>query len=208
MKSPWLDIALSDYEGHMALPEVAQAALLADVFAEQLEIHHPRSLAMLGCAGGNGFDRIAPEVTRRVVGVDLNGRYLDEVRARYENRFECLELVEGDLQTQAVAFARVDLVYAALILEYVDVQATLRRMRDFLHPGGVLVAVVQLPSADLPAVTPSRYSSLEALEAVMRLIAPKDLQVLAESKGLRQLSTAPRQAQNGKQFQVQVFQAR
>ena len=208
MKSPWLDIALSDYEGHMALPEIGQAALLADVLARQLEIHQPRSLAMLGCAGGNGFDRIAPEVTRRVVGVDLNGRYLDEVRARYETRFKRLELVEGDLQTSAVAFTRVDLVYAALILEYVDVEATLRRMRDFLNPGGVLVTVVQLPSADLPAVTPSRYSSLAALEAVMRFIAPKDLQALAESKGLRQLSTATRQTQSGKQFQVQVFQAR
>ena len=208
MKSPWLDIALSDYEGHMALPEIGQAALLADVLARQLEIHQPRSLAMLGCAGGNGFDRIAPEVTRRVVGVDLNGRYLDEVRARYETRFKRLELVEGDLQTSAVAFTRVDLVYAALILEYVDVEATLRRMRDFLNPGGVLVTVVQLPSADLPAVTPSRYSSLAALEAVMRFIAPKDLQALAESKGLRQLSTATRQTQGGKQFEVQVFQAR
>ena len=48
MKNPWLGISLSDYEGHMASPEVAQAPLLADVFAQQLEIHNPRSLAMLG----------------------------------------------------------------------------------------------------------------------------------------------------------------
>ena len=90
MKNPWLDIPLSDYEGHMALPEVAQAQLLADVFAAQLEINKPRSLAMLGCAGGNGFERIDPEVTRRVVGVDLNGRYLHEVCARFGTKFERL----------------------------------------------------------------------------------------------------------------------
>jgi hypothetical protein len=41
MKNPWLDIPLSDYEGHMALPEVAQAQLLADVFSAQLEINKP-----------------------------------------------------------------------------------------------------------------------------------------------------------------------
>jgi SAM-dependent methyltransferase len=163
---------------------------------------------MLGCAGGNGFECIAPEVTRRVVGVDLNGRYLHEVRARFGTKFERLELVEDDLQTHAVAFTPVDLVYAALILEYVDVEVTLRRMRDFLNPGGVLVTVVQLPSADLPAVTPSPFPSLEALEAVMQFVAPKDLRAIAESNGLRQLSSATRQTQTGKQFQGQVFQAR
>lgn len=81
-------------------------------------------------------------------------------------------------------------------------------MREFLNPGGVLVTVVQLPSADLPAVTRSPYRSLEALEAVMQFVAPNDLRAIAESNGLRQLSSATRQTQTGKQFQVQVFQAR
>ena len=163
---------------------------------------------MLGCAGGNGLERIAPDMTRRVVGVDLNGRYLDQVRARFGTRFEQLELVEGDLQTSAVAFTPVDLVYAALILEYVDVEATLGRMRDFLNPVGVLVTVVQLPSADLPAVTPSPYRSLEVFESVMQFVAPKALRATAERNGLRQLSSATRQTPAGKQFQMQVFQAR
>ncbi len=208
MRNPWLDIPLSDYEGHMRLPEIAQAQLLADVFEEQLAIHKPRSLAMLGCAGGNGLERIAPDMTRRVVGVDLNGRYLDQVRARFGTRFEQLELVEGDVQTTAVAFKPVDLVYAALILEYVKVDVTLRRMRDFLNRSGVLVTVVQLPSAALPAVTASPYPSLEALAVLMQFVAPKDLSTIAESNGLRQISSAPRQTPAGKQFQVQVFQAR
>jgi hypothetical protein len=67
MRSPWLDIALADYEGHMGLPEVAQAELLADVFGALLVEHAPRSVAILGCAGGNGFGRISPAVTDRVV---------------------------------------------------------------------------------------------------------------------------------------------
>ncbi|MBO0754716.1 MAG: hypothetical protein J2P54_02575 [Bradyrhizobiaceae bacterium] len=28
--SPWLDIRLADYEGHMALPEIAQSQMLVD----------------------------------------------------------------------------------------------------------------------------------------------------------------------------------
>jgi hypothetical protein len=51
MKNPWLGIALSDYEAHMALPEVGQAQMLADVFAGHLDIRRPGSLAVIGCAG-------------------------------------------------------------------------------------------------------------------------------------------------------------
>lgn len=157
---------------------------------------------------GDGFDRIVAEETRRVVGVDLNRQYLNEVRNRFAAKFEQMELVEGDVQTSAVAFKPVDLVYAALILEYVKVEVTLRRMRNFLNHSGVLVTVIQLPSAVLPAVTPTPYPSLEALAALMQFVAPKDLSTSAESNGLRQLSSAPRQTPAGKQFQVQVFQAR
>ncbi len=207
MKNPWLDIALADYEGHMSSPGVAQARLLADIFAEQLDIHKPRSLAVLGCAGGNGFERIASDITRRVVGVDLNGEYLNAVRVRFGTGFGQLELVEGDIQAATVAFAPVDLVYASLILEYVDVASTLRRVRDVLNPGGAFVTVVQLPAVHLPAVTLSPYTSLQVLEAVMRFVAPEDLRAAAEHNGLRQLSAATRQTPPGKRFEVQVFRA-
>ncbi len=32
LRDPWLQVPLAEYEGHMALPEVAQAQLLADGF--------------------------------------------------------------------------------------------------------------------------------------------------------------------------------
>src|SRR5215471_2772409 len=65
MSSPWMKIPLADYEGHMSLPQVAQAALLADLFSLVLERYLPVSVAVLGCAGGKSFDRINPAVTRR-----------------------------------------------------------------------------------------------------------------------------------------------
>ena len=67
--NPWLTIPLADYEAHMALPQVGQAQLLADLFAAELHARSPSSVAVLGCAGGNGFER-APS-TLRVVGVDV-----------------------------------------------------------------------------------------------------------------------------------------
>ncbi len=58
MRDPWLDIPLADYEGHMALPYVAQAQLFSGLFAEALQEFSPESVALLGCAGGNGFEAL------------------------------------------------------------------------------------------------------------------------------------------------------
>lgn len=148
MTNPWLDLPLADYEGHMAHPGVARSPLLADVFAQHLNFFRPQSAAVIGCAGGNGFERIDWTTTRRVVGVDLNGRYLEQVRRRFqtdverldlvferrEPAFEHLELIEGDILTNAVEFDPVDLVYAALVFEYVDVGDTCQ-IASFSEPG-------------------------------------------------------------------------
>ena len=65
MTNSWLQkLPLPEYEAHMAHPRVAQAVLLCDVFAEMLDTHVPGSVAVLGCAGGNGFERISPEATK------------------------------------------------------------------------------------------------------------------------------------------------
>lgn len=80
--NPWLEIPLADYEGHMALPEVAQAAYLADTLERLVKDHAPQSVAVIGCAGGNGFDRLARTKVPRVVGADINPAYLAEAKRR------------------------------------------------------------------------------------------------------------------------------
>lgn len=72
MSSPWLEVPLEDYEGHMLAPEVAQLPVLADLFAQALALRRPTSVAVLGVAGGNGLDRVDPALTKRVVGFDCN----------------------------------------------------------------------------------------------------------------------------------------
>jgi hypothetical protein len=74
--NPWLTIPLADYEAHMALPQVGQAQLLADLFAAELRARSPASVAVLGCAGGNGFEH-APAALR-VVGIE----HLAQIAAR------------------------------------------------------------------------------------------------------------------------------
>jgi hypothetical protein len=86
MNSPWLDVPLADYEGHMALPGIEQAQLLSDIFSGVLEQYSPRSVAVIGCAGGNGFERISSGISR-VVGVDLNPQFIAETETRFGGRF-------------------------------------------------------------------------------------------------------------------------
>jgi SAM-dependent methyltransferase len=139
--------------------------------------------------------------------VDLNGLYLQEARNRFGKTFRALELVEGDIQNDAIAFDPVELIYAALMLEYVNVDATFSQLHRLLSPGGTLVTVIQLSNAAIPAVTPSPDSSLQSLESIMRFIAPEFLPEVARRNGLTQTASSTRQAPGGKCFQVQTFRA-
>jgi hypothetical protein len=132
MANPWLDVPLADYEGHMAWPGIEQAQMLSDIFANALEQFSPKSVAVLGCADGNGFDRI-PSSVSRVVGVDINPRYIAESARRFDGRFESLELIVGDIQSDAFAFAPVEFLFAGLVLEYVNVKTTIARTRSMVN---------------------------------------------------------------------------
>jgi hypothetical protein len=206
MKNPWLDIPLEDYEGHMALPQVAQAQMLAQVFEDALNRYLPASVAVLGCAGGNGFDRIPSATTHRVVGIDLHPAYVRRARERYHGRIPGLQLLAGDALAADLVFPPVRLVFAGLFFEYVDLAAALSRIRRcMLSPGGMLVSVVQLPSARVPEVTPSPYTRLGTLAAVMRLVSPDGLAKLAADNDFSLIEDRTVVAGGGKRFQVQDF---
>jgi hypothetical protein len=202
-ENPWLTIPLADYEAHMALPHVGQARLLADLFAAELEARSPSSVAVLGCAGGNGFEH-APGALR-VVGIDVNADYVAAARARFAHRLPRLELHVADLEHDALALEPVELVFAALVLEYVEPGAALARIREWLAPGGTLTTVLQLPSADVGEITPSPFASLARLAPRLRLVTPERLAELAARSGLRALESRTVAASGGKRFAVQSF---
>ena len=96
MTNPWLQIPLSDYEAHMALPHVRQAQLLSSIFGSALDTYTPRSIALLGCAGGNGLEQLEGRELGRVVAVDINPAYVEHVRTRWHGRIAGLDLVVGE----------------------------------------------------------------------------------------------------------------
>lgn len=203
MRNPWLDVPLADYEAHMAAPGIEQAQLLADTLASAVARTSTSSLAVLGCAGGNGFERIPRDI--RVVGVDINPAYIADAKTRFANRFAKLQLIAGDIQDLEASFVPVDLIYAGLILEYVDLEKVVARTRSMLTSAGRLVTVLQLPSASHEPVSPSPYQSMHILGTVMRFVPPSRLKQVAEAHGYAQLDSLTITSRSGKEFQVQEF---
>jgi len=71
---------------------------------------------VLGIAGGNGLDHVDPNITKRVVGLDGNPLYLDEVRRRYAGKY-VLGLYRVDLAAEPVDMEPLQLVHAALVFD-------------------------------------------------------------------------------------------
>jgi len=205
--TPWREIPLADYEGHMALSEVGQADYLANTLERLVREYAPRSVAVIGCAGGNGFGRLADLEVPRVVGIDINPAFLAEAKRRYAGALQCLELVCCDIASAGCPFEPVEFIFAALIFEYTSVPASLASLRMSLRPGGHVAAVLQLPHASIGVVTPSPFTSLAKLGPVLRLIPPVEFQQDAEQAGFRLKSSLAHVLPSGKAFQEILLDA-
>jgi len=205
MRNPWLDIPLADYEAHMALPTIGQSTMIADELGALISTYSPRSVAVIGCAGGNGFDRLLGAGVGRVAGIDINPDYIAQARRRYAGLIPGLELHIADIQSCASLFDPVDLIYIALVLEHVDAPRTMNVLRHHCKPGGALAVLSQLPHGTMTNVSPSPYASLKLLAPAMRLISPEELQRLAQQAGFSPAHSRVISSSGGKHFRVDEF---
>jgi hypothetical protein len=205
MSNTWLDIPLDDYEGHMSLPAVGQAQMIAEQLAHAIKRWTPTSIAVIGCAGGNGLDRISGSRVERVVAVDVNPDYIERTRDRYAKRLQGLELICADVQSESLIYDAVEFTYAALLFEYVGLPSTLKTLKRNSRPGAILTAVLQLPHSSVPAISPSPYSSLGDLATAMTLVAPEKLCHAAEHVGFTVADSTVLELSSGKRFRVQNF---
>ncbi len=205
MSNPWLGIPLDDYEGHMSLPTVGQAQMMAEQLDRAIERWSPTSIAVIGCAGGNGLDKIPGRTIERVVAVDVNPDYIERARARHAQRLRRLELVCADVESESLLYDPVDLTYAALLFEYVGVLATLRTVKRNSRPNAALTTVLQLPHLTIPGVSPSPYKSLGSLASALTLVAPETLCRAAADVGFAAADSTIIELPSGKRFCVQNF---
>ena len=203
--NPWLSIPLEDYEGHMASPNVRQLQYLSRVFGELLGEFEPESVAVLGVAGGSGLERVDPRRVKRVVGVDINPAYLDLARSRHGERLPGLELVCGDIASCELPHSYFDLVYAALVFEYLDPAVVVERIAEWLAPGGVAGALLQLPSASCGTVSETPFQSVRVLEPHIRLVDPAVLRALFARRGFDEIRSGTETLEGGKRFFLGIY---
>jgi SAM-dependent methyltransferase len=205
MKNPWLRIPASDYEAHMALPEVAQAQVLSNLMASALIEYTPMSLAVVGCSTGNGFEHINTARTRRVVGIDINPGYLKILETRFSGRIPRLELIHADITASDFYIDPVSMVFAGLVFEYVDVLCALRNIVRCLATGGIFLSILQEASTESAPVTATRYKSLERLSPIMNLVSPTEFSNMCGSIGLQEIRTDRIPLKKGKAFFVGFY---
>jgi SAM-dependent methyltransferase len=205
MRSPWQEIPLEDYEAHMSLPSVGQAGMLADQLAQLIERHAPASVAVIGCAGGNGLERIDSTRVERVVAIDVNPEYVAAAELRHAGRLANLDCRCADVQSETLTFDPVELIYAALVFEYVDVAATLATLKRNLKPGGTAAVILQLRHSDQHVVSASPYKSLDKLIPALKLVEPDELRSYASAAGFTVGSSNRIDLPSGKQFWLQIF---
>lgn len=207
LSQPWLSVPLRDYEAHMNSHPVAQLGALSELFGEALRERQPRSVAILGIAGGNGLERIDPAVTSRVCGIDINPEYLETVRQRHAG-LTGLDLHCLDLAAQRAAIAPFEMVHAALIFEHAGLDGCLDNAVDLVAPGGVLSVVLQLPSATEPAVGSSTVASVQAHRDSFHFVDCAELGRELERRGFHFVRSVQRPVASGKAFWMGLFRRR
>ncbi len=200
--NPWYEVPLEDYESHMAQASVGQATMLADEFEHAVRVSRPRSVAVLGCAGGNGFERAASADVQRLVGIDINQSYLTRAAERFTAEFPTLELQCLDLGGTMPSMAPVDLVYGGLVFEYLDVRIALGNIRGLSRPGSRLVAVLQQPSASFGALSPTRFATLDELATIFTYVDADDFVDVASAYRFQELNRRVVSLASGKAFSV------
>lgn len=206
MRNPWLGVPLSQYEQHMSSGRVAQLGVLSDLFAEVLRRCRPKSVAILGIAGGNGLDHIDSSHTRRVIGIDLNPTYLEAVRRRYSS-LPGLDLLCADLSEELPNLEPVQLVHAALIFEHAGIGRCLENAISMVAPDGNLSFVLQLPADSGEPEFASRYSSVRNLKSHFSLVSPVSLCQSLGDRGFQMACKTARPLPGGKGFWMGIFSA-
>ena len=203
--NPWTVVQAGDYEKHMGPEGVDQLAPLSAIFQEVYLATQPDRVLLLGCATGNGLEHVNPAVTQKATGVDVNLQYLGIARQRFMHLGTKLELFCSEAEKFRAAPGSFDLIHAALIFEYLHPEPLVRRIAEWLAPGGTCCAVVQLPGGESP-VAPSK--PMQIIEKAMKLVPPDELTRLFEHYGLARKRTRTVPLKHGKSLWVGVFGGR
>jgi SAM-dependent methyltransferase len=201
--NPWTVVPAADYERHMGPQGVDQLAPLSALFQEAYLATQPDRVLVLGCATGNGLEHVNPAVTQNVVGVDVNLQYLGIARQRFMHLGPKLELFCSEAEKFRSQPGAFNLVHAALVFEYLHPEVLVRRIAEWIAPGGSCSVVLQLPGGEGGPTAPTK--TLQIIEKAKRLVPPEELTRLFEHYGLSRKRAKAVPLKYGRSFWAGVF---
>lgn len=202
-KNPWEEIPLSDYENHMRLDSVKQLQVLNRIMRRQFAFGTAESVMILGIAGGNGLEHLAPHEFERVYGVDINQDYLRRCKERHPQLEGVLECVCADLTAPDTVLPNADLLIADLLIEYIGYECFSRTMRQ-VHPQYVS-CIIQI-NADDRFVSDSPYLHVfDKLEQVHHRMQEEDLTAAMRTIGYKLTDKREEPLPNGKKLMQMDF---
>ena len=196
---PWTQIPLPDYEKHMTHETVGQLQLLSQLTKEKLKHYTPHAFAILGICGGNGLEHVDNTVTSLVYGVDINADYLRACKERFGRKIPHLKLIECDINKKPLPRFDANLVWAALIFEYIDMDKGLSEIHKNLKQNGSLIAIIQKNNGEV-SVSPTGVETIKKASDVFNVVDETLLIEKAKKIGLIEKSRAEHFLPNGKSF--------
>jgi hypothetical protein len=100
----------------------------------------------------------------------------------------------------------VECIFAGLVLEYLSIDSFSRYLSTLLTPGGGFAALLQLPSATLPEVSATRFTSLTCLESAFSFVPPASLHDALSPHGFLRIADDRYDLDSGKSFYYVSYQ--
>lgn len=144
MNNVWNTVPLEDYEQHMQHQTGGQLQLLNELTKKYLKEITPKTVIFLGISGGNG-EHIDSSITNQVFGIEINKKYLEETKKRFKDHLPNFNLINLDISSSKhkITIARANLIWAALIFEYVKIGKCFEFINNNIQDNGHLIVTIQ-----------------------------------------------------------------
>jgi len=158
----------------------------------------------LGITNGNGLEHVVPCDIAEVIGIDINGAFLEECRARHPELMPRLKLFQLDLMADTAKAIEIisdcDLIIANLLIKHIRLENFMRLMTGLPGRDQIVSCVIQV-NPDRTAVLHSGFEHVFETISMQREEENEDLIVASmETTGFAPIHRAVYDLPNGKQF--------
>ena len=188
----------------MSHGSVGQLSLLNLLTKKYLAKLKPATCLFMGIAGGNGLEHVDNEISKKIIGIDINREYLDVCFKRYHDRMNSLQLLELDFTKETKRICSSDFIWAALVLEYAGIDKCLEFSNNNIVQGGHFIVTIQVNN-NLQSVSVTGVESVKKAGIIFSAVDPEVLLVKAKELGYALVDEEINQLPNGKSFMTFDF---